>query len=147
MSNDTYTIYTDGGSRGNPGPAAVGYTIEGPGVGSVAQGEYLGQTTNNVAEYTAVIRALAKLKSLIGAERAKTAQVHIRADSELLVKQVNRQYKVKDADLMQLFVQLHNARLDFAEVTFTHVRREQNTGADRMVNEALDRQDAPGLGL
>lgn len=147
MNPESYAIHTDGGSRGNPGPAAAGYTIEGPGIGTVEHGEYLGTTTNNVAEYTAPIRALAKLKALIGTERAKTAHVRVHADSELLVKQMNRQYKVKDADLMQLFVQLHNAVLDFGSVSFTHVPRERNKDADRMVNEALDRQDAPGLGL
>lgn len=142
-----YIIYTDGGSRGNPGPAASGFTIAGPGIGTVEQGEYLGETTNNVAEYTAVIHALAKLKSLLGAEKAKAAHVRVHADSELLVKQMNREYKVKDARLMQLFTQVHNAMVDFATVSFTHVRREHNKAADRMVNEALDKQGTPKLDL
>lgn len=136
--SDSYLIHTDGGSRGNPGPAASGYTIEGPGIGRIEHGDYLGITTNNVAEYTAAINALAKLKSVLGADAAKAAHVQIHADSELMVKQVNGQYKVKNADLMQLFLKLYNARQDFASVTFTHIRREQNTGADRMVNKALD---------
>jgi ribonuclease HI len=147
MTADTYIIYTDGGSRGNPGPAAAGYTIEGPGTGLVQHGDYLGETTNNVAEYTAVVHALAKLKALLGTDKAKAAHVRVHADSELLVKQMNRQYKVKDPGLMQLFVQVHNVMLDFGSVTFTHVRRERNQAADRMVNEALDRQDVPGLGI
>ena len=146
MSN-TYLIHTDGGSRGNPGPAAAGYTIEGPDIGRVQEGEYLGVTTNNVAEYSAAIFALHKLKSLLGSERAHQANVHVHADSELLVKQVNGEYKVKNPDLIKLFVQLHNARQDFASVSFTHVRREQNTAADRMVNKALDAQDKPELAL
>ncbi len=144
---DTYLIHTDGGSRGNPGPAAAGYTIEGPGIGRVEQGDYLGYQTNNFAEYTAAIHALRKLKLLIGAEQAKSAQVRVHADSELMVKQVKGEYKVKNPELMQLFVQLHNARQDFASVSFTHIRREQNTGADRMVNEALDKQNTPHLGV
>jgi ribonuclease HI len=147
MTDSHYIIHADGGSRGNPGPAAAGYTITGPGIGSVEHGEYLGETTNNVAEYTAAIRALAKLKALLGAERAKAAHVRVHADSELMVKQMNRQYKVKDPNLMQLFVQLHNALLDFGSVSFTHVPRERNRDADRMVNEALDRHDAPALGV
>jgi ribonuclease HI len=144
---DTYLIHADGGSRGNPGPAAAGYTITGPGIAPAAHGEYLGETTNNVAEYTAVVRALVKLKALLGTDHAKRAAVHVHADSELLVKQMNRQYKVKDPDLMQLFVQVHNAMLDFGTVSFTHVPRERNRDADRMVNEALDRQGAPKLGV
>lgn len=137
--SDIYVIYTDGGSRGNPGPAAAGYTIEGPQTGRVEHGEFLGVATNNFAEYTAAIRALLKLKSLLGEEKAAHAIVHVRADSELLVKQVNGQYKVKNPEIGKLFMQLYNARQGFASVTFTHVRRAQNTHADRMVNEALDR--------
>lgn len=144
---EKYIIHTDGGSRGNPGPAASGFTIEGPGIGTVEQGEYLGETTNNVAEYTAVIHALAKLKSLLGTDKAKKAHVQVNADSELLVKQMNREYKVRDADLMSLFVKVHNAMLDFESVTFTHIRREKNKAADRMVNEALDNRNAPKLGI
>lgn len=145
--DSSYLIHTDGGSRGNPGPAATGYTIEGPGIGRVERGEYIGVTTNNVAEYTAVIHALAKLKSLLGSDKASQAHVRVHADSELLVKQMNGEYKVKNPELIKLFVELHNAQQDFASVSFTHVRREQNTGADRMVNEALDAKDVPGLGL
>jgi ribonuclease HI len=136
----TYIIYTDGGSRGNPGPAAAGYVIEGPGIGRIEQGDYIGIATNNVAEYSAVVFALARLKSVLGTERAKEASVQVMADSELMVKQANGQYKVKNAALMKLFIQLHNLRHDFARVTFTHVRREKNTAADRMVNLALDEQ-------
>jgi len=147
MTDPAFIVHADGGSRGNPGPAAAGFTIIGPGIAPVEAGEYLGETTNNVAEYTAVIRALAKLKALLGTEKAKTAAVHVHADSELLVKQMNRQYKVKDPDLMQLFVQLHNALLDFGSVTFAHVPRERNQDADRMVNEALDRQNVPKFRL
>lgn len=146
MPNE-YTITADGGARGNPGPAGIGYTVSGPGITPVEHGEYIGDTTNNVAEYTAIIRGLAKLKSLIGTDSAAQAHVHVRADSELVVKQMNREYKVKDANLMQLFIQLHNACLDFGAVTFSHIPREQNHAADRMVNEALDRHGAPKLGV
>ena len=147
MNISVYTIYTDGGSRGNPGPAASGYVIEGPGIRRTEQGHYLGVETNNVAEYSAAILALNKLKTLIGMERAGSAHVRIMSDSELLVRQVNGEYKVKDVELKKLFVDLYNARQDFAKVTFTHVRREHNKDADCMVNEALDRQDSPKLEL
>ncbi len=147
MTPAHYTIHADGGARGNPGPAAAGYTIEGPGISRVEHGDYLGETTNNVAEYTAVIKALAKLKSLIGADRAGEVNVQVLADSELLVKQVNGLYKIKDETLGKLFIQLYNARQDFQQVTFAHVPREQNRDADRMVNEALDRQGVPKFGF
>jgi ribonuclease HI len=148
MSNViVFTIYTDGGSRKNPGPAAAGFVIEGEGIRRIEHGEYLGVTTNNVAEYSAAILALNKLKATIGAERAAAAHVRVMADSELLVRQVNGEYKVKDVELKKLFIDLYNARQDFGKVTFTHVRREHNTDADRMVNEALDRRDAPKLRL
>lgn len=148
MSNViVYTIYTDGGSRSNPGPAAAGYIIEGPDIRRIEHGEYLGVATNNVAEYSAAILALNRLKTVIGVERAAAAHVRVMADSELLVRQVNGEYKVKDTDLKRLFVDLYNARQDFAKVTFTHVRREHNADADRMVNEALDRKHAPQLEL
>lgn len=147
MTTDVYTIYTDGGSRRNPGPAAAGYVIEGPNIRKTEHGEYLGVTTNNVAEYMAAILALNRLKALIGVERSRAAHVRVMADSELLVRQVNGEYKVKDIDLKKLFVDLYNARQDFARVVFTHVRREHNQEADRMVNEALDRHDVPGLGI
>ncbi len=147
MTVPIYTIHTDGGSRGNPGPAASGYVIEGDGMHSVHHGQYLGIETNNVAEYTAAILGLNRLKAIIGTEQARMAHVRVMSDSELLVRQVNGEYKVKDATLKKLFVDLYNARQDFAKVTFSHIRREHNQAADRMVNEALDREDSPKLGL
>ena len=147
MDADAYDIHADGGARGNPGPAAIGFTISGPGIQPVEQGEYIGEETNNVAEYTAVLRAFAKLKSLLGSERAKRARVRVFADSELLVRQANGVYKIKDETLGKLFVKLYNARQDFGVVAFEHVPRERNRDADRMVNDALDRQGVPSLGV
>lgn len=147
MTVSVYTIHADGGSRGNPGPSASGYVIEGDGIRPVHAGHFLGVTTNNVAEYTAAILGLNRLKALIGIENARAAHVRVMSDSELLVRQVNGEYKVKDAELKKLFVDLYNARQDFAKVTFSHVRREHNQEADRMVNEALDREDSPKLKL
>jgi len=138
MTDGVYLIWADGGARGNPGPAAYGFVIEGPGLTRTLHGKAIGKATNNIAEYTAVIEALRKLKGLLGSAKASKAAVRVHADSELLVKQANREYKVKDAELQVKFIELHNLRLDFASVAFVHVPRTKNADADRMVNEALD---------
>ncbi len=137
-----FTIHTDGGARGNPGPAGIGVIIEGDSIGRKEYGEYIGKTTNNTAEYQAVIFALKKLKSLIGADKASQSSVNVRTDSELLVKQVNGEYKIKEESIQKLFLELWNLRLDFGSTTFTHVFREKNQDADRMVNAALDKEAA-----
>lgn len=127
-------IFTDGGSRGNPGPAAIGAVLKDEaGVIAAEISEYIGETTNNQAEYRAVVAAIAKAKEL-GAE-----ELDFFLDSELVVKQLNREYKVRDKDLAPLFMKIYNAMLGFKKVTFKHVRREFNVEADKLVNEALDR--------
>lgn len=134
-------IYTDGGSRGNPGPAAIGVVFcNEKGQTIKKYGEYLGQATNNEAEYQAVIFALKKFKALFGGRLAKSAEVEVRTDSELLVKQLNGEYKILEPEIQQLFVQTWNLKLDFKKVKFRHVPRESNKEADRLVNEALDNQ-------
>ncbi len=135
-----YLIHTDGGARGNPGPAAIGVVLEGPDIGRKEYGEYIGETTNNVAEYTAVIFALKKLKSLIGSERSSQSSALVHTDSELLVRQLNGKYKIKEPGIQGLFLQIWNLRLDFGQVTFAHVPRGKNSRADRMVNQALDKE-------
>lgn len=129
-------ISTDGGARGNPGPAALGVVV-----GGKAYGEYLGRKTNNEAEYAAAIFALKKLKALVGKAKAKQLEVEVRSDSELLVRQMNRKYKIEEPHLKPLFVDVWNAALDFKKVEFVHVRREENKLADRKVNEVLDAQE------
>jgi ribonuclease HI len=127
-------IYTDGGARGNPGPAGIGAVLKneaGELVGEVS--EYIGETTNNQAEYKAVIAALEKAKQLGGQE------LDFFLDSELVVKQLKREYKVRDKDLAVLFMKIYNTLMSFKKVTFKHVRREFNTEADKLVNLALDR--------
>ncbi len=128
-------IYTDGGARGNPGPAAAAFVIYGDG-GKIIEkgGKYLGETTNNQAEYQAVILALQTAKNL-GAK-----EIDFFLDSELVVKQLNREYKVRDQDLAPLFLKIWNLSLGFKKITFTHVIRERNKEADAMVNEILDRE-------
>jgi ribonuclease HI len=136
-----FSIFTDGGSRGNPGPSAIGIVIKGDTIGTKEYGEYIGETTNNIAEYSAAIFGLKKLKQLIGTEKAAHSVVQVNADSELLVKQVNGEYKIKEDSIRELFLELWNLRLDFGEVKFTHVMRAENKEADKMVNYALDREE------
>src|SRR3989344_808966 len=134
-----FIVHTDGGSRGNPGPAAIGVVICNEKDQVLKEyGEYIGETTNNEAEYRAVISALQKIKSQWGKENAKKSVVKVYADSELLVKQLNGQYKITHPTTQKYFIELWNLKIDFAEVTFTAVPREQNKQADKMVNQALD---------
>ncbi len=139
MSEHSFVTYTDGGARGNPGPAALGVVIY-DGKGNILKkyGEYLGNTTNNEAEYRAAISALKKLKALIGKEKAKKSDVHMRADSELLVKQMTGRYKVENENMQKFFLDLWNLTIDFKKVSFEAIPREQNKAADAMVNEAID---------
>ena len=136
-----HLIHTDGGSRGNPGPSAIGVVIKKSG-GDLKReyGEFIGIATNNEAEYGAVVFALKKLKQLIGKEEAGKAVVEIHADSELLCRQLNGEYKIMDEKIQKLFLQIWNLKLDFGEVIFKHVSREENKEADRMVNAALDKE-------
>jgi len=128
-------MYTDGGSRGNPGPAAIGVNIETLGK---RYGECIGTKTNNDAEYEALIFGLKKLKQLLGNAKAKSSQVECKLDSELVVKQLNHEYKLKEPRIQQYFIEIWNLMLDFGKVVFAHVPREQNKIADALVNEALD---------
>ncbi|HEY4507104.1 MAG TPA: ribonuclease HI family protein [Candidatus Paceibacterota bacterium] len=136
-----YIIHTDGGARGNPGPAAIGVVIEASD-GSIKKeyGEYIGDTTNNDAEYQAAVFALKKLKLLIGKDNAGKAVVEVHVDSELLERQVNGHYKIMDPTIQKHFLELWNLKVDFGEVIFKHIPREDNHGADRMVNAALDKE-------
>jgi len=127
-------IYTDGGARGNPGPAGIGVIIYDEQRQACTEiSEYLGVATNNQAEYKAVIAALKKARALSGTELA------FFLDSELVVKQLNREYKVKNKDLAPLFLEIYNLSLGFKKISYTHIRRELNSEADRLANEAMDR--------
>lgn len=134
-----FIVHTDGGSRSNPGPAAIGVVISNE-KGQVLKkfGEYLGAATNNEAEYKAAIAALKKIKSLWGKENAKKSEVALFADSELLVRQMKGQYKIENAKIQPLFLELWNLTIDFKSVKFSAISRERNKEADRLVNEALD---------
>lgn len=130
-------IFTDGGSRGNPGPAAVGVHIE---TLNKKIGQCIGIRTNNDAEYEALILGLQKTKHFLGKEKAKKVFVKCFLDSELVVKQLNHEYKLKEPRIQQYFIEIWNLSLEFGKVSFTHIPREKNKVADAMVNEALDNQ-------
>lgn len=127
-------MYTDGGARGNPGPAAIGVVF--PDL-KKEYGEQIGIATNNIAEYKAVIFGLKKAKQLLKDECEKI-EIEVRSDSELLVHQMNGKYKVKNENLKHLFTDAQNLLKNFKNVTCVHVPREKNKEADRMVNNALD---------
>ena len=126
-------IYTDGGSRGNPGPSAVVVVINNKGYS-----EYIGEGTNNEAEYRAVIFALKKTKALMGKEKIKEAEIELKSDSELLIRQLNGEYKISEPRIQQLFIEVWNLRIDFGRINFTLIPREKNEEADRLANQALD---------
>ena len=131
-------LRTDGGSRGNPGPAGAGFVIECDGVIVCRGGRFLGSQTNNVAEYEALVWGLENVASL------GYAEVTVYADSELLVKQVNGAYRVKNEGLKPLFKRASVLLKGFSRARVEHVRREQNAEADAMANEAMDARDTVG---
>ena len=139
MSNYTdYVIYTDGASKGNPGPSSVGVAIyNGAGVLLKECFETIGKTTNNVAEYQAVIFALKKLKALYGKKNAKESAILINSDSKLLVKQLNGEFKLKDEKIQKLFIEIWNQKMDFKKVSFKKIPREENKKADALANQAF----------
>lgn len=131
-----FIIYTDGGSRGNPGPAALGVFItDDHGNLVYKKGLYLGIQTNNFAEYSALVHALEVASGLGG------QHLDVRMDSELIVRQMNGQYKIKEPTLVKLARQVKILAQEFREVSYTHVRREYNKEADKMVNIALDEEN------
>lgn len=135
MSMEKIIMYSDGGSRGNPGPSALGVYIE---TLEKKYGEFLGIKTNNEAEYSAIVFGLRKIKSLIGKTVAKKTAIECRMDSELACRQLNHEYKIENEKLQPLFLEIWNLMLDFGEVKFIHVMREYNTVADACANEAMD---------
>ena len=126
-------LYTDGGARGNPGPAAFAYVLEAEdGTVLAAHGEAIGVATNNVAEYRALVEGLRKASEL------QLTDVEVVSDSELLVRQMQGDYKVKNAALRELWLDANELADTLDTVRYTAVRREHNELADRLVNEALD---------
>lgn len=135
-----FTIHGDGGSRGNPGPAGAGAVIRnehGELIATVSQ--FLGVRTNNYAEYEAVILALEALQKIVPRLEWESANVEVKMDSELVVKQMKKIYKVKHPVLKEQNARLWRATEPFDTVTFTHVPRAQNSDADALANDAMDR--------
>ena len=126
-------LFTDGGARGNPGPAAYGFVLEAEdGTVLAAEGAAIGVATNNVAEYRALIAGLARALEL------QVPEVEVVSDSELLVKQMTGEYRVKNEALRELSLEAARLARQLRKVSYTAVRREHNELADRLVNEALD---------
>ena len=127
-------LFTDGGSRGNPGPAAYAFVLEAEdGTVLDARGEAIGVATNNVAEYSALVAGLER------AAEVGVSELEVVSDSELLVKQMRGEYRVKNRALQELFLDASRLARQIQRVTYTAVRREHNELADSLVNEALDR--------
>jgi len=133
-------IYTDGGSRGNPGPAGMGVVIANEkGKMMKEYSGFLGVKTNNEAEYEAVIFGLKKIKALLGKEKIKNTEIEFRLDSELVARQLEGFYKIENEKLAPLFLKIWNLKIDFGRIYFKHIPREQNMEADRLANEAMDK--------
>ncbi len=130
------TIQTDGASRGNPGPAAYGFVIFQDGAVLYEEGKTLGITTNNIAEYTALFQALAYLRETV--EPDDVESLLIQADSQLMIKQMTGEYRIKNAGLLPIFKEIKKLLEDYGAVKFEHIRREFNKHADRLGNLALD---------
>ena len=136
----TFHLYTDGGSRGNPGPAATGVVVfDHDGAELKTANKYLGVATNNHAEYAALVQGL-EVVAKLAAKGADQAHVVAHLDSELVVKHLNGIYKLKAEELKPLFAQVQKLAGQFAKVTFKHIRRELNAKADSLVNECLDQR-------
>jgi len=146
-------VYTDGASRGNPGPSAIGVAICLPPAASAKAGdangrvlkEYskaIGKATNNEAEYQAVIFALKKIKALFGKKKVKDYEIEVKSDSQLLVSQLKGEYKLKEPHIQKLFIQVWNLMTDLGKVDFKYIPREENKLADKLANEALDRDNS-----
>ncbi|MEK7637574.1 MAG: ribonuclease HI family protein [Patescibacteria group bacterium] len=140
MINRSLVIHTDGGARGNPGPAAIGVVVEQDGRVVERLSRVIGETTNNQAEYQAVHAALE------WAEQHRARRVDLYADSELIVKQLRQEYKIKNKELAPWFLKIHSLANRIGAVRFHHVTREHNAHADELVNQALDRQTLGGIG-
>ena len=126
------TVNVDGGARGNPGPAAIGVVVRESGEVIAEVGEKIGETTNNVAEYKALLKGI-ELAATHGA-----SELELLGDSQLIVRQVEGRYKVKNAGMKELHEEVKRALRDFDSWSIRHVRRAENADADRLVNEALD---------
>lgn len=135
VETDPVVLYSDGGSRGNPGPAGFGFVLQDRAGETIAEGRgFLGRVTNNVAEYEGLLAGLRKVEELAASD------VEVRSDSELLVRQMNGVYRVKSSRLRPLHAQVKEIASRLKSCRFVHVAREQNRRADELANEAMDRR-------
>jgi len=135
-------IYIDGGSRGNPGPSAFGVILcNGKGDILKKYSEYIGKATNNEAEYQGLIFALKKAKAYFGKEKIKKMGIELFSDSQLLVKQMNGEYKVLDSKIQPLFLTAWNLKVGYKNIRISFIAREKNKQADKLVNEILDAEN------
>lgn len=134
------TLYTDGGSRGNPGPAGAGaFITDGTGKALKQVSQYLGEQTNNFAEYEAVILGLQALKKLFSKDKLKELNIEVKLDSQLVARQLSGEYQIKEPSLFQQFIKVHNTQVkDFPKIKFTYIPREQNKHADALANKAMN---------
>lgn len=134
------TLFTDGGARGNPGPAGIGVVImDEEGKVLKEESKFLGETTNNFAEYEAVIEGLKTLKKMFGTDKLKEFDIEVKLDSQLVAEQLSGKYQIKEETLFGQFIKVHNMQVkDFPKIKFTYIPREQNKEADRLANEAMD---------
>jgi len=134
-------IYTDGGALGNPGPSGIGAVININGIVK-KYSERIGEGTNNEAEYKALIFALKKVKSLLGKKNIKNSEIECFSDSQLIVNQLSGKYKIKEEDLKPLFIDAWNLKIEFKNVSFIYIPRENNKEADSLVKQALSTSQA-----
>ncbi|HPA25537.1 MAG TPA: ribonuclease HI family protein [bacterium] len=135
MSKKKLIIFTDGGARNNPGPAGIGVAIfsaENLKEPIAMHKKYIGETTNNQAEYQAVVLGLEEAKKF------KAEEIEVRLDSELVCNQITGKFKLKNPDFQDSFIKIFNLRQSFKKVNFKHIPRENNKLADKLVNQVID---------
>ncbi len=138
IKSDKIIVYADGGARGNPGPAAIGVVIMRAGRAIAKYAENIGERTNNEAEYEAVSFALQKIKHLFGKQKTRDLSIEVRMDSELVARQLSGKYKITEERFFPLFIKIWNLKMDFGNISFVEIPREENREADRLLNEKLD---------
>ena len=141
VKEEKIVVYTDGGSRGNPGPSGVGVVIakeKGQVIKEYSQN--IGNRTNNEAEYEAVIFALQKIRHLWGKRKTRDLNIEIRMDSELVCRQLAGKYKIVEEKLFPLFIKVWNLKMDFGKISFAEISREKNEEADKLANQAIDKK-------
>jgi ribonuclease HI len=133
-------IYTDGGARGNPGPAGIGIVVLDADEKVLKEvSQYLGEKTNNFAEYEAVILGLQALKKLFSKDKLKEFDIEVKLDSQLVARQLSGEYQIKEETLFPQFIKVHNMQVkDFPKIKFTYIPREENKEADRLANQAMN---------